>query len=149
MHLRERFEYSAIVDRPPLRLPDGARVVVSTVVNVKNWNFDAAIPRQVMTTPAGVKALSDVPNWAWHEYGMRVGFWRLKEAFDGDLLVVRRRPDNQDIQLQQPVFAEIAGAARSQVFIAAGLSRLRRRPLFNRRHYSDPEARRCAPRRRR
>ena len=24
----------------------------------------------------------DVPNWAWHEYGMRVGFWRLKAALD-------------------------------------------------------------------
>ena len=83
MHPRERFEYSAIVDRPPLKLPDGARVVVSTVVNVENWDFGEVIPRQVMTTPAGVKALPDVPNWAWHEYGMRVGFWRLKAALDG------------------------------------------------------------------
>ncbi len=83
MHPRERFEYSAIVDRPPLKLPDGARVVVSTVVNVENWDFNEAIPRQVMTTPAGAKALPDVPNWAWHEYGMRVGFWRLKAALDG------------------------------------------------------------------
>jgi peptidoglycan/xylan/chitin deacetylase (PgdA/CDA1 family) len=24
----------------------------------------------------------DLPNWAWHEYGMRVGFWRLKAALD-------------------------------------------------------------------
>jgi len=22
----------------------------------------------------------DLPNWAWHEYGMRVGFWRLHDA---------------------------------------------------------------------
>jgi allantoinase len=83
MHPKDRFEYSAIVDRPPLRLPGGARLVVSTVVNVENWNFDETIPRQVLTTPAGVEALPDVPNWAWHEYGMRVGFWRLKAALDG------------------------------------------------------------------
>jgi peptidoglycan/xylan/chitin deacetylase (PgdA/CDA1 family) len=24
--------------------------------------------------------LPDVPNWAWHEYGMRVGFWRFHQA---------------------------------------------------------------------
>jgi len=27
-------------------------------------------------------AASDVPHWAWHEYGNRVGFWRLKAALD-------------------------------------------------------------------
>jgi hypothetical protein len=31
---RERFDYSAIVDRAPLRLPRGARVAVWTIVNV-------------------------------------------------------------------------------------------------------------------
>ncbi|MGZ8198837.1 MAG: polysaccharide deacetylase family protein, partial [Burkholderiales bacterium] len=25
----------------------------------------------------------DVPHWSWHEYGMRVGFWRFKEVLDG------------------------------------------------------------------
>jgi peptidoglycan/xylan/chitin deacetylase (PgdA/CDA1 family) len=24
----------------------------------------------------------DLPNWAWHEYGMRVGFWRFLEMFE-------------------------------------------------------------------
>ncbi len=50
---RGRFEYSAIVDRAPLRLPGGARAVVSTVVNVENWAFDQPMPRQAMNTPAG------------------------------------------------------------------------------------------------
>jgi peptidoglycan/xylan/chitin deacetylase (PgdA/CDA1 family) len=26
--------------------------------------------------------MPDIPNWAWHEYGNRVGFWRLLEVFD-------------------------------------------------------------------
>jgi peptidoglycan/xylan/chitin deacetylase (PgdA/CDA1 family) len=26
--------------------------------------------------------MPDIPNWAWHEYGNRVGFWRLLEALD-------------------------------------------------------------------
>jgi peptidoglycan/xylan/chitin deacetylase (PgdA/CDA1 family) len=28
----------------------------------------------------GSPLLPDVPNWSWHEYGMRVGFWRILEA---------------------------------------------------------------------
>jgi peptidoglycan/xylan/chitin deacetylase (PgdA/CDA1 family) len=28
----------------------------------------------------GNPMLPDVPNWSWHEYGMRVGFWRLLQA---------------------------------------------------------------------
>jgi peptidoglycan/xylan/chitin deacetylase (PgdA/CDA1 family) len=36
--------------------------------------------RQYLTTPQGVSVTPDVPNWAWHDYGMRVGFWRLFEA---------------------------------------------------------------------
>jgi allantoinase len=24
----------------------------------------------------------DLPNWSWHEYGMRVGFWRLKKMLE-------------------------------------------------------------------
>ena len=26
--------------------------------------------------------MPDIPNWAWHEYGNRVGFWRMLEVFD-------------------------------------------------------------------
>jgi allantoinase len=79
---RERFEYSAMVDREPLELPGGARLAVWTIVNVEEWNIEASMPRTVLSTPAGVSVIPDVPNWSWHEYGMRVGFWRLKAALD-------------------------------------------------------------------
>ena len=52
------------------------------VVNVENWDIERAMPRQVLTAPQGASVLPDLPNWAWHEYGMRVGFWRLKAALD-------------------------------------------------------------------
>jgi peptidoglycan/xylan/chitin deacetylase (PgdA/CDA1 family) len=26
--------------------------------------------------------MPDIPNWAWHEYGNRVGFWRMLDVFD-------------------------------------------------------------------
>ena len=77
---RQRVPYSAIVDRPQLDLPDGARLVVWTVVNVEEWDIERAMPRTVLPPPMGQPLLPDLPNWAWHEYGMRVGFWRLLEV---------------------------------------------------------------------
>jgi peptidoglycan/xylan/chitin deacetylase (PgdA/CDA1 family) len=40
------------------------------------------MPRTVLTPPAGGAPSPDIPNWAWHEYGNRVGFWRMLEVFD-------------------------------------------------------------------
>jgi allantoinase len=74
---RERLDYSAIVDRPALKLPDGARMAVWTIVNVEDWGIERPMPRTVLPPPMGQPLLPDIPNWAWHEYGMRVGFWRL------------------------------------------------------------------------
>ena len=79
---RDRFDYSAIVDRQPLKLPNDARIVVWTIVNVEDWDIRGPMPRTVLPAPGGASVIPDVPNWAWYEYGMRVGFWRLKEALD-------------------------------------------------------------------
>ena len=78
----ERFTYSPIVDRPRLVLPGGARLAVWVIVNVEEWNPLEPMPRTVLTPPAGGSPMPDVPNWAWHEYGNRVGFWRLLDVFD-------------------------------------------------------------------
>jgi peptidoglycan/xylan/chitin deacetylase (PgdA/CDA1 family) len=77
---RERVPYSAIVDRAKLALPGGARLAVWTIVNVEEWSIERAMPRTVLSPPLGQPLLPDLPNWAWHEYGMRVGFWRLVEV---------------------------------------------------------------------
>jgi allantoinase len=78
---RERAPYSAIVDRPPLKLPGRARVVIWTIVNLEVWDIARAMARQVLPAPTGAVLLPDVPNWSWHEYGMRVGFWRFEKLF--------------------------------------------------------------------
>ena len=77
---RERVPYSAIVDRPKLALPGGARLAVWTIVNVEEWSIERPMPRTVLPPPYGQPLLPDLPNWAWHEYGMRVGFWRILDA---------------------------------------------------------------------
>jgi allantoinase len=84
--LRGRLDYQPIHDRPRLELPGGARVAVWTIVNVENWRPTGPMPRTVLPPPMGQPLLPDVPNWAWHEYGMRVGFWRfLKTLSDRGL----------------------------------------------------------------
>src|SRR3954464_9223510 len=78
----ERISYSPIGGRPPLQLPDGARLAVWVIVNVEEWDAKETMPRTVLTPPAGGAPMPDIPNWAWHEYGNRVGFWRMLEVFD-------------------------------------------------------------------
>lgn len=78
---RERAKYSAIIDRPNLPLPNGARMVVWTIVNVEVWDIARRMPRQVLPAPTGDVSLPDVPHWSWHEYGARVGFWRFFELY--------------------------------------------------------------------
>jgi peptidoglycan/xylan/chitin deacetylase (PgdA/CDA1 family) len=80
MQPKDRVPYSAIVDRPKLSLPGGARVAVWTIVNVEEWSIERAMPRTVLPPPFGQPLLPDLPNWAWHEYGMRVGYWRFHDV---------------------------------------------------------------------
>jgi len=75
-----RVDYSAIVDRPRLKVPDGGRMLVWVIVNVEHWSMERAMPRTVLSPPMGQPLQPDLPNWAWHEYGMRVGFWRIHDA---------------------------------------------------------------------
>jgi peptidoglycan/xylan/chitin deacetylase (PgdA/CDA1 family) len=77
----ERFDFSAMPQRPAWKLPEDARVAVYAVVNVEQWDIDRPVAREYVTSPAGVATVPNVPNWAWHEYGMRVGIWRLIDAF--------------------------------------------------------------------
>ena len=73
--------FSAMPDRPKLRLPLGEKVIVWTIVNVENWALDRAMPRKVLPPPMGDAAEIDRANWSWHEYGLRVGFWRMLDLF--------------------------------------------------------------------
>lgn len=78
--VRTRVTYEPLHKRRALRLPGDARVAVWTIVNVENWSPLGSMPRAVLPPPMGQPLLPDVPNWAWHEYGMRVGIWRFFEA---------------------------------------------------------------------
>lgn len=78
----ERFEFSAMSERAPIELPGKARLAVYTLVNIEEWDIQKPVAREYVTSPAGVATVPNIPNWSWHEYGMRVGIWRIMEAFE-------------------------------------------------------------------
>jgi len=82
MHPRERIEFSPIDKRPPLALPDGLRLIVWPLLALEEWDMARPMARMVISPPQGQPMLPDHPNWSWHEYGMRVGFWRLKAMLE-------------------------------------------------------------------
>ena len=51
------------------------------IVNLEVWDIGRPMARQALPAPTGVPLLPDVPNWSWHEYGMRVGVWRFFDLF--------------------------------------------------------------------
>jgi allantoinase len=71
-----RFPYSAIVDRPKLTWPDGARVALWVIPNIEHFLFDrTATPM----SPASARLSPDILNYSWRDYGVRVGVWRMME----------------------------------------------------------------------
>jgi allantoinase len=48
--------------------------------NVEVWQYDSAFGVGVSPNPTNY--VPDVYNYAWREYGMRVGLWRLADVFD-------------------------------------------------------------------
>lgn len=78
---KDRLPFSPITQRPPLTLPDGARLILWPVLALEEWDIARPMARTVIPPPQGPPVLPDVANWSWHEYGMRVGFWRLLRMF--------------------------------------------------------------------
>jgi peptidoglycan/xylan/chitin deacetylase (PgdA/CDA1 family) len=57
--------------------------------------------------PYGQPILPDLPNWAWHEYGMRVGFWRFHELLQ-DLKIKATLAINGSVCKSYPRIAKAA-----------------------------------------
>jgi peptidoglycan/xylan/chitin deacetylase (PgdA/CDA1 family) len=74
-----RFDYSAIVDRPPLRWPNGARVALWLIPNIEHFLFDRPATR---LSDSSLQLSPDVLNFSWRDYGVRVGIWRMMEIME-------------------------------------------------------------------
>jgi allantoinase len=76
----ERYDDSFITERKPFKWPGDASLAVWFAPNVEVWQYDSAFG--VGITPNPTNYVPDVFNYAWREYGMRVGLWRLADVFD-------------------------------------------------------------------
>ena len=70
-------EYVPAPSRKLAPFAGDARLALHVVVNVETWEFDRAMPRTALPAPASGGTVPDVPNFAWYQYGQRVGIWRL------------------------------------------------------------------------
>ena len=73
-----RYPYRAITDRPDFEWPEGKRLAVHIGLNFEHFHFGHGYG------PALVPGRHepDVLNYAWRDYGNRVGAWRMLEMFE-------------------------------------------------------------------
>ncbi len=74
----DRYEFSPIDARPDFDWPDGKRLAVYIGLNVEWFDFHG----DKGATLAQAKPAPDVMNYAWRDYGNRVGIWRMFDLFD-------------------------------------------------------------------
>ncbi|MBM3480545.1 MAG: polysaccharide deacetylase [Alphaproteobacteria bacterium] len=73
-----RYDYSPIVGRPGYSWPGGARLAVYVGLNLEHFAFGEGLGAEL--APGGQQP--DVLNYAWRDYGNRVGAWRMIELLD-------------------------------------------------------------------
>ena len=74
----DRYDYSPITERPDYSWPDGKRLAVHIALNIEHFSFDGTIGH----TPTALSPPPDPRNYAWREYGLRVGVWRIFDLLD-------------------------------------------------------------------
>ena len=73
-----RYAYSAITQRPDYSWPDGKRLAFWIATNIETFGFGEGVgPDPIM-----ISAPQTHRNYAWRDYGNRVGVWRLFDLFD-------------------------------------------------------------------
>ena len=75
------FPYSPIIDRPPLRWPNGARVALWVIPNIEFFALDEKIPPDAGGGGPMMPA-PDVPRWSIRDYGNRIGVFRIMDVLD-------------------------------------------------------------------
>jgi allantoinase len=76
----ERYDDSFITERKPFKWPGNNTLAVWFAPNVEVWQYDTAFGVGISPNPTNY--VPDVYNYAWREYGIRVGLWRIADVFD-------------------------------------------------------------------
>ena len=75
-----RVAYSPIIERPPIKWPNGARVALWIAPNVEHYEYEPEFDGQRDPWPR--MPYPDVQQYSYRDYGNRVGFWRMLEVLD-------------------------------------------------------------------
>ncbi len=73
-----RYDYSPIVDRPDYSWPEGKRLAFFFALNIEHFAFGEGRGH----TPTSEAPQPDQRNYAWRDYGLRVGIWRIFDMLD-------------------------------------------------------------------
>lgn len=73
-----RYGYSALPDRPVYDWPGGKRLAVYVALNLETFDFGSGLGAEL--APGGPQP--DVLNYAWRDWGNRVGAWRIRDMLD-------------------------------------------------------------------
>ena len=84
MRRADRYEDSFIFERKPFKWPRNKTLAVWIAPNVEVWHYDS--PAGTAISPNVANRVPDVINYAWREYGMRVGLWRVADVWTGRAL---------------------------------------------------------------
>jgi len=85
------YPWSPIVTRPILRWPQGARVALAVIVNLEHWDWEVPADTPLAVSPMGgpeglwsgnQPQFPDIGGWGNHEYGNRVGIFRVLAVLD-------------------------------------------------------------------
>lgn len=80
MRRADRYEDTFIFERKPFKWPGNKTLAVWIAPNVEVWHYDS--PAGTAISPNVANRVPDVINYAWREYGMRVGLWRIADVLD-------------------------------------------------------------------
>ncbi|MET8794870.1 polysaccharide deacetylase family protein [Nocardia sp. NPDC004568] len=111
----ELFDYSAIVDRDPIRWPGGARVAFYVGLNIEHYRVDRP-STSIFAGTAG--QVPDPLNYGWRDYGPRVGFWRILESLDRHGIRASALLNSDVLQRYPRIIA--AGRERDWAWLAHG-----------------------------
>ena len=128
------YPWSPIVTRPVVRWPGNARVALAVIVNFEHWDWEVPADTPLAVSPLGGpeglwsgnppdNRFPDIGGYGNHEYGNRVGIFRILAALDKygikpTLALDKAVADHYPFLIKE-------GQKRDAEFIAHGLSRRR------------------------
>jgi peptidoglycan/xylan/chitin deacetylase (PgdA/CDA1 family) len=120
-----RYDYSGIRGRPRYDWPAGKRLAVYVAINVEHFAFGEGLGAEL--APGGPQP--DILNYAWRDWGNRVGVWRLLDLLDG-LSLPAAVLVNSSIYAHSPAVMD-AFRARGDEVVAHGWSNAERQGVLD------------------